>query len=145
MSIRRVDVGVINMAIGSLLATVFFAVGVRNGIIGLAYSWVLFYPPFFLMCLFNVARVTGISMVGYWKNIMRIILNVVCMSLIIFFFQHLFDSYIVNSMTVTWMQLYRLIGTTITGVASFLLFILLVDYKTFKEVIFFIRHRTITS
>ncbi len=144
-SIRRADVGVKNMAIGSVLATLAFSIGVQYGIAGLAYSWVLFYPVLFTICLINVAKVTGFSLIDYLSNLNRIVLNMVCMSLAIYLFQYLFDSHANNFSTMTWIQIYRLIGTVITGVVSFTLFVLVVDYKTIKDLISFIRDKRLQA
>lgn len=140
-SIRRVDIGTKNMAIGAGLATIAFVVGVRYGIEGLAYAWLSFYPLFYIICLYNVTKVTRISLLGYFKNLKQIAFNMACMSLIIFTFQYLFDIYATPYFDVLMFQIIRLIGTICLGIISFAIFVLLLDRDTIKEImkLFFVR------
>ncbi len=134
-SIRRADVGVKNMAIGAVLATVVFTIGVQYGIVGLAYAWIIFYPFFYMICLMNVLKVTGISIAGYFVNLKLIVLNMVCMSLSICLFQFYLRFYAGFELAVVSGDVLRLVGTIICGVVSFLLFAFLFDKETVEEVI----------
>jgi len=134
-SIRRVDVGTKNMAIGAVLATFAFAVGVQYGINGLAYSWLVFYPFFFLICLYNVSRAAHFLLREYFSNFNRIVLNMVCMSLAIYLFQTLYNLYIVNYFTTYPAQILRLGGTILVGMISFVTFVFLVDRDIMKKIV----------
>jgi len=61
-SMGRPDVNFKNNIVGSILATFAFLVGVQYGIYGLAYAWIVFYPIFFIIALWHVARVAGFSL-----------------------------------------------------------------------------------
>lgn len=133
-SIRRADVGVRNMAIGAVLASVFFVVGVQYGIVGLAYSWLFFYPLFYIICLVKVLKVTGISLYSYVYNLKLISLNMLCMSFLIYLFQRCYAFYANFNFLFVSEDVIRLIGTIIFGVVSFFLFGFIFDKKTVEEV-----------
>ncbi len=132
-SIGRPDVGLKNNIIGSILATLAFLIGVQYGINGLAYAWVIFYPVFFIFALYNVSRVAGVSLLGYFKNLKMQVYSVLFMSFAIFIFIKYFPTIIGSLLTGTDLALVRLIGIILTGCMSFGMFVLCFDGSTIAE------------
>jgi len=127
-SIRRPDVGVKNMLLGSFAATIAFIIGINWGIKGLAVSWLLFYPPVYVIYLMNISKVVGFTLTEYFLNISSSFINVVVMSISISGYQYAFDNYIYTYFMREPM-LVRLTGTIMVGIVSFILSVFIFDRK----------------
>ena len=138
MSIRRVDVSLKNTAFGAVLATVCFAIGVSYGITGLAYSWLAFYPFFFLFSIYNISNVINLPIGEYIYNLRKIILNIILMSLSMYCFKSIFNLSMPASYSELVIQISRFFGTALTGATTFVIVFILTDLKTAKNLYTFL-------
>lgn len=70
-AVGRPDIGLKNMIIGAVLATVAFSIGVSFGMTGLIVAWLSFYPLFFAVYQISVARLIGFTLLSYILNIIK--------------------------------------------------------------------------
>ena len=66
-AIGRPGVGVVNGAIGAVLLTIGFLIGVRGGVTGLATAWVVAYPLYLVISSRRALPVIGVS----WQAVVR--------------------------------------------------------------------------
>jgi O-antigen/teichoic acid export membrane protein len=127
-AMRRPDVGVKNMLLGSFTATIAFLIGINWGIKGLAVSWLIFYPPVFIIYLMNISKVVGFTLTEYFLNISSSFFNIVIMSIFINVYQYAFDHHI-YSYFIQGSSLFRLAGTIMVGIVSFMATVFIFDRK----------------
>jgi O-antigen/teichoic acid export membrane protein len=139
-SIRRPDVGVKNMFLSSIVATIALLIGVNWGANGLAVAWLVFYPPVFIVFIYSVSKAVGFSLSSYFSNIRYALLCTILMSICIFITQSMLDI-IIKDTNIHLYDTIRLTATIITGLISYVLSIYILDRDTFKGLIRFV-HRT---
>jgi len=81
--INKPNVRVKNSLIGVCLAFSIFLVGVRFGLMGMAYSWLLFFPIYFLISMYNVSNAAGFSLTKYFRQIRTLGFYLIIISLAI--------------------------------------------------------------
>jgi O-antigen/teichoic acid export membrane protein len=139
-SIRRPDVGVKNMVLASIIATIAFVIGAKWDIKGFAVAWLVFYPPVFVVFLVNVSKVVGFCLSTYFINLKTAAVSTLAMSLCILIFQHFFDSHVfIDSIPVR--QSARLIGTVLIGGFSYATSGYFVDKEVLKTVLVLLKLR----
>lgn len=119
-AIRRPDVGVKNMLLGSFTAPIAFIIGINWGIKGLAVSWLIFYPPVFIIYVTNISKVVGFTLAEYFLNISHSFFNIIVMSIFISIYQNTFDHFMLNGV-IQESLIVRLAGTIMVGVVSYVL------------------------
>jgi teichuronic acid exporter len=134
LSIRRADVGVKNMFIGALLATMFFAFGVQFGLNGLAFTWLVFYPLFFTICIYNNSKATNIRFLYYFNNISKAVLCTILMSLNIMLFQFLFKYYMGIDYVTFFPSIIKILVTILIGLFSYTASVFLIDKNAISEI-----------
>jgi len=139
-AIRRPDVGVKNMLLGSFTATITFIIGINWGIKGLAVSWLIFYPPVFIIYIVNISKVVGFTLTEYFKNILSSFFNIAIMSIFISAYQYIFNYY-THTYSIQEPLFVRLIGTITVGFVTFMVTVLIFDRRTLSGMLKFFKVR----